>query len=343
MLYNSNGRKQWVDLGKGISILLVLLFHTEEYLPIVETGTKEIFSFFRMPFFFFLSGFVFTSNYHQFSLQRKLKQILRGIVWTYLIFTTIVVVPKCLANHEPIMEGVKSILLGYATWFVVSLGVAQLLFAIVLRCTKNLKAIFAFMLISVAIGIGVKSLTDDVLPYQLDKAFFVVFFFGLGFFYRIYEPLFKRLVNWKSLLVVAAVYTALMFVEKTVLHGTTNNVFWNQSLVNFPMFMVYSIVGITMMMLLVNVTYNRHLDTICYIGSNSLIYYYLNGGVVRFWRYFYNIVDSHLHIWPPLGFTVVFLLAATTLFCIVYTVKRYCPVLVGDKKSFTRLFPQVNW
>ena len=50
-LYESKGRKEWVDLGKGISILLVVLFHCEEYLPIVDTGTKEIFSFFRMPFF----------------------------------------------------------------------------------------------------------------------------------------------------------------------------------------------------------------------------------------------------------------------------------------------------
>ena len=45
-LYESKGRKEWVDLGKGISILLVVLFHCEEYLPIVDTGTKDIFSFF---------------------------------------------------------------------------------------------------------------------------------------------------------------------------------------------------------------------------------------------------------------------------------------------------------
>ena len=28
-LYESKGRKEWVDLGKGISILLVVLFHCE--------------------------------------------------------------------------------------------------------------------------------------------------------------------------------------------------------------------------------------------------------------------------------------------------------------------------
>lgn len=342
-LYDSNGRKQWVDLGKGISILLVLLFHTEEYLPIVDTGTKNIFSFFRIPFFFFLSGYVFTSDYHKFSLRRKLKQILRGIVWTYLIFTILLVVPKCMANNDTIKEGVIDIMLGYAKWFVVSLGVAQLLFAFVLSKTKNLKAIAAFMVVSVGIGIVIKSLTDSILPYQLDKAFFVVFFFGLGFFYRIYEHLFRHLLKWKSLVVMVAVYAALMWMEKAVLHNATNNVFWNQSLTNFPLFMVYTIVGIAMMLLLVNLAYNKHLNTICYIGANSLLYYYFNDGGVRCWRYVYCLVDSHLHVWPPLGFTLVFLIAAATLLAIVYVVKRYCPVLVGDKKSFNRLFPKINW
>lgn len=53
-LYESKGRKEWVDLGKGISILLVVLFHCEEYLPIVDTGTKEIFSFSECLFLLFV-------------------------------------------------------------------------------------------------------------------------------------------------------------------------------------------------------------------------------------------------------------------------------------------------
>lgn len=103
------GKKAWVDLGKGISILLVVLFHCEEYLPIVDTGTAGPFSFFRMPFFFFLSGYIFVSDYTQFSLRRKLKQILRGIVWTYLIFALILVVPKSLSNGYPVADGLKMI------------------------------------------------------------------------------------------------------------------------------------------------------------------------------------------------------------------------------------------
>lgn len=49
-LYNAHNRKEWVDLGKGVSILLVVLFHYETYLPIVNTGTAIAFSFFIFPF-----------------------------------------------------------------------------------------------------------------------------------------------------------------------------------------------------------------------------------------------------------------------------------------------------
>lgn len=69
-LYESKGRKEWVDLGKGISILLVVLFHCEEYLPIVDTGTKRYFLF-QNAFFFFLSGYVFTSDYREFSFGKN--------------------------------------------------------------------------------------------------------------------------------------------------------------------------------------------------------------------------------------------------------------------------------
>ena len=340
-LYNSNGRKEWVDLGKGISMLMVLLFHCEEYMGTVNTGTAEIFSFFRMPFFFFLSGYVFTSDYHKFSLQRKLKQIARGIVWTYLIIASFLVVLKSFTKSDTLSDGFTGVMLGYASWFVVSLGVAQLLFATVLHFTKRLRLITLFMLASLGIGVGIKMLTDEVLPFQLDKAFFVVVFFGLGFFYRIYEHRFRRFLTWRCLLVAIAVYAALMTVEECVLGSATNNVFWNQSLVNFPMFMVYTITGITMMLILVNVVYTKHLNIVCYIGANSLLFYYFNGAVVQAWLSVYHKTGLAVNDWVV--FTLLFLFVASTLLTIVWLVKRYCPIIVGDKAAFQRLFPKVKW
>ena len=176
-LYEAEGRKAWVDLGKGISILLVVLFHCEEYLPIVDTGTAGPFSFFRMPFSFSFQDIFLFPIIRNFLCGEKLKQILRGIVWTYLIFALILVVPKSLSNGYPVADGLKMIFLGWASWFVVSLGMAQLFFALFLWRCKKQKGILMFMAGCLLAGILIKCCSESVLPFQLDKAFFVVLFF----------------------------------------------------------------------------------------------------------------------------------------------------------------------
>lgn len=80
-------RKEWVDAGKGLSMLLVILFHSEMYFPSTENIYSYYYGYFFTSFFFFLSGYVFTSCIEKFSAKYKLKQIFRSIVWTYLIFT----------------------------------------------------------------------------------------------------------------------------------------------------------------------------------------------------------------------------------------------------------------
>lgn len=342
-LYDSEGRKEWVDLGKGISILLVVLFHCEHYLEMVDTGTMKIFSYFRMPFFFFLSGYVFTSDYKKFSLRRKTKQIIRGIVWTYLVFNLIMFIPRSISNEEPLTDGFMSIFLGYESWFVVSLGVAQVLFALVLYRFRRLEIIVLFMFLSLLGGTIIKTMTSEVLPLQMDKAFFVVFFFGLGFVYRIYEDRLAWLIQPRFLLLSIFFFSILMLIEQRVFKESTDNVFWS-GIHYLPLFIVYSITGIFMMLQIVKGICVKNLGLICYVGTNSLIFYYLNGGAVKIWRYIYsNFIDPTLCLNSWVGFILVFLLVCLSLFIASFMIKKYCPVIVGDKKSFNRILPKYKW
>lgn len=343
LLYQGENRKRWVDLGKGLSILLVILFHCEQYLPLVDTGTSRIFSFFLMPFFFFLSGYMFTSDYRKFSIRRKAKQILRSIVWTYLVFTTIICIPKAISNGNSVGTGFMEILLGLASWFVVSLGLAQVFLSLVLWRTKNLWHLFLSSIACVLAGLAIRSVYDGLLPYYLDCALFAELFLMLGFLYRIYEPRFERFVNVWTLLLLLAVYSGLMYVEKNVLLFTTSNVFWLNGIHQFPLFLVYTFCGICMMLVLVKLLNSHYLSFICYIGANSLIYYYLNGGVVKTWRFIYAKVsaDGFLNNW--VGFFLVFLAVVATLTVIVFAINRFCPILKGSKKSFNRWLPRWKW
>ena len=95
-------------------------------------------------------------------------QILRGIVWTYLIFTLILFVPKSISHNIPLSVGLQEIVLGWASWFVVALGVAQVMFGWVLSKTKNHKAISTFSLVCLILGYCISIWYPERLPYYFD-------------------------------------------------------------------------------------------------------------------------------------------------------------------------------
>lgn len=327
-------RKSWVDFGKGVSMFLVVLYHSESYYPMSDADYSNLFAFFRMPFFFFLSGYLFTSDYLRFSLKRKMLQIFRGIIWTYLIFTSIIWIPKALSNAASFLQGLAEILLGWASWFVVALGGAQILFAIVLRRTKNLSLIAAFTLLSLVIGYHTGQLGR--LPFQLDKIGLVVFFFGLGFFYRIYEERLKPYLNGslKNTLGFTLLYFGSYAVDVLFWHSTLN-VFGVHTYHHFPLYILHALLGISMMICLCKLVPTHKLKWICFMGINSLVFYYLNGGVIKVLRALYNAIGIHLP--PAFGYFEILFMAISASFVIagiVLLIKRYIPIIIGDKTAF---------
>lgn len=334
-------RKSWVDFGKGVSMFLVVLYHSESYYPMSDAGYSNLFAFFRMPFFFFLSGYLFTSDYLHFSFKRKMLQIFRGIVWTYLIFTTVIWIPKNLANETSMLLGIKEILLGWASWFVVALGGAQIVFAIVLRKTKNLYLIAAFVFVALVLGYYAGQLGR--LPFQLDKTLLVVFFFGLGFFYRLYEYRLKWLEgSWKHTLLFTVFYFMMYFVDTAFFH-TVRNIFGTSVYTNFPLYIVYALTGIAMMICLCKRMPTNKMKWVCFIGINSLVFYYLNGGVIKVLSFIYNLLGVHLPMgW---GYMEIIFMAITASLIIALTVrfiKKYIPIIIGDKDAFNSLAKKLN-
>lgn len=195
-------RKQWVDCVRGISMLLVILYHAEYIYPVDDIDINRLFSSFFLASFFIISGYLFTSDYKTFSLRKKLKSLFRSVVWPYLVFTLIIWIPKALFNGTTVLQGLRDIALGWASWFVVALAVGELMFAICLKYTKNLKIIIAFAFISLFIGYIIKDICPTKLPYYIDRVFIVVVFLVIGFLYRIYEDKIHQIIkiNYYSLL-----------------------------------------------------------------------------------------------------------------------------------------------
>lgn len=332
-------RLQWVDMGKGIAMILVILYHCENSLRgeyVVEHYSACYHSFF-LPLFFFLSGYLFTSDCHKFSLGRKIEQIVRGIVIPYFIFTALILFPKSFFYNVPVFKGIKEIFLGQASWFIVSLGVSQILFSAILSRTKSLKLLTIIVSLFLLCGYFIKILYPYHLPFYLNYCPIVYVWVFIGFLYRIYEKKLEILSKPAIIVCLITFYSVAHWIDTTYLH-TTLNLFEGRIFVynNYFLSITYSFIGVVMMVGILKIL--PTISAISFIGINSLTIYYINGGICKITALLVNRMDFFCH--PKhtyIGVILVTVLCISIAACMSYFIRRYFPLLVGDKEFFGRL------
>lgn len=336
---NSNNhavRLSWVDMGRGIAMFLVILFHCENSLRgqyVVEHYSVYYHPFF-LPLFFFLSGYLFTSDYKTFSFGRKLEQVVRGIVVPYFIFTALILFPKSLFHDVPIWQGVKEIFLGQASWFIVSLGISQTLFAAILSKTKSLKLLTFIAAMFLLCGYFIKLIYPFRLLFYLNYCPIVYIWIFMGFLYRIYEEKLAILSRPAIVVCLIALYSAALWMDSVYFH-TTLNLFEERAFAynHYFLSIAYSFLGVAMMLGILKMLPTIH--AISFIGINSLTIYYVNGGICKITALLVNKVDFFCH--PRHTYAGVILVAVLCICiaaCLAYFIRRYFPLLVGDKKAF---------
>ena len=94
---NTASRIEYIDLAKGLCILLVVYFHAASFVS-VSSGLDEMMRSFRMPLYFFLSGFFFKpyGSFREF-LIRKTNRLLIPFAFFYL--TTSVILPYIFSEY----------------------------------------------------------------------------------------------------------------------------------------------------------------------------------------------------------------------------------------------------
>lgn len=335
----NNARLAWIDMGRGIAMFLVILFHTENSLRgggyNIEHYSMVYHSFF-LPLFFFLSGYVFTTDYRSFSFKKKIEQITRGIVLPYFIFTVLILVPKSIFHGIPLLNGVKDIFLGYASWFITSLGITQVLFAVILSQTKAIKIHIIIACLLLFCGFLIKTVYPYRLPFYLNYIPIVYIWIFMGLLYRIYERRLAILTKPLCVICLFLLYSVAIWLDMKYF-CTTLNLFEPRILVynNYLLSIIYSIIGIVMMVGVLKILPN--VRVISFIGINSLTIYYINGGICKITAMLINKTDYFLHPRQTyIGVILVAVLCTSIAACIAYFIRKYFPLLVGDKMAFDR-------
>lgn len=175
-----NSRIIWLDVAKGIVIFLMVMGHTG--LP--DVLTNWIFSF-HMPFFFFMSGFLYKVERHPNLLLFLLKRS-RQLIIPYLFFSVIIMITKnnILMSEEGtdyyaiLFHGWDS----FAIWFIPVLFFTEMVMWPILHFIKEKKKL---LLLFISVGIlGYLLYYNNIhVAYKLEAVFHASLFYGIGFLF----------------------------------------------------------------------------------------------------------------------------------------------------------------
>ena len=225
-------RIAWIDYGKAIAIYLVVLAHTAIYKP------AEAFIYtFHMPFFFFMSGYLFSfekyPSYLQFAKRRFKQLIIPYIIFnilTYLLWLFILRKVGDDANEavgifSPILAALvvnaKSMVHDIPLWFLAALFLVENLYYLLY---KNEKYNIVVSLILFVLAFLNTTFNKSRLPFCIDIALVALLFYHFGSVLRKYgDKIFKPYLFVLSTAVVIAVF---IFNGKVAMHTNHyNNLF----------------------------------------------------------------------------------------------------------------------
>lgn len=166
-----SNRLNWLDIAKGITILLMASGHTS-----IPAALSNFIWAFHMPLFFIASGW--TTNWQKTDFKGFTKRKTRTILVPFFIYSLVVLLIYILQGWDDFIHWIFNGWGAYALWFIPVLFLASL-FAKVIYSIKSryLFILFAFIF---AVISGILSFYKIQLPWSLSSVPFATFLIIVG-------------------------------------------------------------------------------------------------------------------------------------------------------------------
>lgn len=336
-MQNENKRLPWVDMAKGIAIILVVCGHTD----VVPLSLNEWLSWFHLPVFFVISGFLMARSGQRTGNAQAgtvIKGYLRSLMIPYLWFSfgaLIIDYLKCVLGRMDFGEAnlhlVQTVTLrGYSVlWFLPALCIGKIL---VFFVTKKMKPVVAAVVLSiVTVGLfycrmlGNNVIVLGTVLYLVTKwclaASFVAW--GMTFEKRLSEEnggfCVQALLGWVVLVCIVAV----------------SKIFGLQSMNDLKVtyMSLYIAIGTLGSLALLFICKSlSELKALCFLGRNSLIimcthlHFYVMYLALKLLKLF-PIVFGNMY----LGVITVVVLTLIFEVPVIYIINRFFPFVLGKK------------
>lgn len=274
-------RISWIDYGKCFCMLMVILSHTWTLFAKDSNIFLDLMKPTRLLVFFFISGYLI--KLESFDFKKNLLSICKKLLFPYFCFTLIIWIPKHLANGEgfSLYAMLIDILGGYASWFVAALAVSKIILALILSITRRLKIIWILCILLTILGLLLTNYINITVPWNANKGLIALVYLAAGITYKRYEVVLSFNIKLQAFLSVI-IYFLFVSLDYFLLHQSTylfNLDYGEVTLAGVSSFMFLSILGIWMTVNVVKIL-PIGIKWLTYIGKNSLIYYYLNTGLL---------------------------------------------------------------
>lgn len=196
-----NRRIEWIDIGKFICIMFVMLSHLESG----TDGLRRIYSPFFLTVFFFLSGYTYREVG---SFKEHFIKKVRGLFVPWLVFSHFNILLSQIISLKEKRSLLECLMWNWlqirgkddGLWFVAALFVAYIPFYFFAKQKRPRMTITLSIVLSVISIIYMKVVPSDVfpwgtvsLPWHLEYVFQAMLWMILGYYFKIYgEQIFDK-------------------------------------------------------------------------------------------------------------------------------------------------------
>jgi fucose 4-O-acetylase-like acetyltransferase len=274
----SDSRRSWIDIAKGIGILLVVYGHVAE--GVFKAGIPFDRTFFRavdvaiysfhMPLFFFLSGLFFFSSWENRGTRGLLASKVNTLVYPYVLWSllqgSVEILLEQYTNKHATVNEVMALLWEprQQFWFLYAL-----FFIFVASCLAYSIAKRRW-LFAVPLAAAVAFLCRDDVPFIWPLKYLAMFgvYFAIGASYPGLAQLATR-ASWKSVLLLGVAFLAGQVVYQATVAGTLG---WENALLALPI----GLAGIAWVAAGSATISGRSADWLTYLGRASLGIYLMH-------------------------------------------------------------------
>lgn len=326
-MINSN-RIEYIDLAKGLCIILVVLNHVAEYMQIDYIFSCQIRSF-RMPLYFILSG-LFFKRYKSFK-EFTLKKINKLLIPFFFFFLFTSILPATIHHKSTLFSEFYYFFLNgpiynYAIWFLLCLFETNLFFYILFLFSECItKKHSDLMTIILTLVIGLFGILLSVLhiktPLYLATVCTVLPFFGFGWWLKHHTTFLQSpfLVKRDIPLIVFYIIIVLLFAAP---------VDYSTNTISHKAIYTAHICGIAgTLFVLIIAKFIKYCPFISYWGRYSIMILCSHLLFISF----LSIVIVSFNLPPILSFIITFALTMVLCHLTIPFMRRFLPYVTAQK------------